>query len=1102
MDPNLEQYKPLAREITRRLLEAWRLKRGYKYRSEKRVTHRKLYLALMKELMHTIGHRNLTEVIQEKVSHFNQNYQTSLSMEEFGDLLSSNYVPPPLGSDPFAGEDGNEDDLFEMGRDEVMDSVEGDKPPDVKDDATHTEVTWLHRLHGYTSNDEESIGSPKDVISQDQLSQLKAISAEESALKIERAVSSEEVTVMDTSDTEIIKSDIRSMFSENEKLRAELEPMLVYRDDPDMHDRIIAAELRGKKFKVSNDGRCPKCSCKKNVFVILDFLFPMGDMPDICNYLIAKGQAVLWSSQDDSHCKDPPTLLCRGKCPADPALCGFNLNWNRTDLESIFFFPDDEEDSKPAAKESAEQSKVCSKDSEIDCQVNTQEESETLSQETGVAAQPDGEDIDDTLKFDEGQVDMVHYKRDVSWVVLDEFTEPNGEADEEEDVLIKTMLALSKAKEDWKQGVAKLWPEESEDEDGDQIKENQGTDKADSAPDKASKQAFAFSWSSYGSNPWAPVDFDKKKSQISASKFLMIATGKAHVPKLLSKDASEDKNVEQETETVSNSASQSESKAVDDVSVTPKETPAVSEALPQSSSSGESAVEKTGSKSETEKKTYTADDYPVSKDGRCPYCESQEVVYIIINEGEEDGKDELPDILQQLLQYNFAYKMPKDENEPPSFQCLKCTYGFNLDWRSTDLEKIFSKKLQGAKNTAVTGNGSSDVSTTHNYQPESTGDYQNYGYPMHSAAAMSAPYQNYYAASMMNAPFYAGMGFPPMPFAPGYYAPHPGYFPPMGYHGYMPYPMETMPHMAPESFRHNVRRGSPFRLNRKVNTSIRNPTMPQKAQPAKEAAAKVSVEKESVAKVEKEKEGSKQDLSAKTEDDAGENTEKVESTEAAQHSEMEEDKTAADKTDQNAPSENKAIDIENSSTSEPTTITLSDLETSTVLLDKSEKPKQAVGSDTVTKEDEAKCLPELSTEPSPPGVNESTTSKPDGHMVLPGEEDSETEKLSLNITINKQEVVHTDDTSADLVIAPEKSSTLDGGGGTTTVVPKRVNEDDELETVKTKLPKLDDDAVGDVTPISEESEKIETKGKKGTKGRGRGRGRGRSRGRGKSAKSK
>ena len=93
-----------------------------------------------------------------------------------------------------------------------------------------SKVTGLHRLHGYTSNDEESIGSLKDIISQDQLSQLKSIRAEESMLKIEQAVASEEVTGMDSSDTEIIKSDIRSMFSENEKLRAELEPMLVYRD--------------------------------------------------------------------------------------------------------------------------------------------------------------------------------------------------------------------------------------------------------------------------------------------------------------------------------------------------------------------------------------------------------------------------------------------------------------------------------------------------------------------------------------------------------------------------------------------------------------------------------------------------------------------------------------------------------------------------------------------------------------------------------------------------------------------------------------------------------------------------------------------------------
>ena len=69
--------------------------------------------------------------------------------------------------------------------------------------------------------------------------------------------------------------------------------------------------------------------------------------------------------------------------------------------------------------------------------------------------------------------------------------------------------------------------------------------------------------------------------------------------------------------------------------------------------------------------------------------------------------------------------------------------------------------------------------------------------------------------------------------------------------------------------------------------------MLQKAQSAKEAAAKVSVEKESVAKVEKE--GSKEDLSAKTEGNTGENTENVGSTEATHYSEVEDDKSAVDK---------------------------------------------------------------------------------------------------------------------------------------------------------------------------------------------------------------
>ena len=53
--------------------------------------------------------------------------------------------------------------------------------------------------------------------------------------------------------------------------------------------------------------------------------------------------------------QDPPTFLCRGKCPADPSKCGFNLNWNKTDLESVFLLPrEDEVEVKEEQKETAE----------------------------------------------------------------------------------------------------------------------------------------------------------------------------------------------------------------------------------------------------------------------------------------------------------------------------------------------------------------------------------------------------------------------------------------------------------------------------------------------------------------------------------------------------------------------------------------------------------------------------------------------------------------------------------------------------------------------------------------------------------------------------
>lgn len=59
-------------------------------------------------------------------------------------------------------------------------------------------------------------------------------------------------------------------------------------------------------------------------------------------------------------------------------------------------------------------------------------------------------------------------------------------------------------------------------------------------------------------------------------------------------------------------------------------------------------------------------------------------------------------VIQKAQDFPLFWKISKwlpfflilDENEPPSFQCLKCTYGFNLDWSSTSLEDIFQEKLK------------------------------------------------------------------------------------------------------------------------------------------------------------------------------------------------------------------------------------------------------------------------------------------------------------------------------------------------------------------------------------------------------------------------
>lgn len=55
-----------------------------------------------------------------------------------------------------------------------------------------------------------------------------------------------------------------------------------------------------------------------------------------------------------------------------------------------------------------------------------------------------------------------------------------------------------------------------------------------------------------------------------------------------------------------------------------------------------------------------ASSYPVSSNGRCPYCDSSDVKYIIMVS--ENTKDtDLPQSLQKLLKRNQAFKMAKGE---------------------------------------------------------------------------------------------------------------------------------------------------------------------------------------------------------------------------------------------------------------------------------------------------------------------------------------------------------------------------------------------------------------------------------------------------------
>ena len=57
------------------------------------------------------------------------------------------------------------------------------------------------------------------------------------------------------------------------------------------------------------------------------------------------------------------------------------------------------------------------------------------------------------------------------------------------------------------------------------------------------------------------------------------------------------------------------------------------------------------------KPAFTAADFPVSKNGACPYCHSTNVVYIILEEGDE--YTELPEMLHRLHMEGKAVKMKR-----------------------------------------------------------------------------------------------------------------------------------------------------------------------------------------------------------------------------------------------------------------------------------------------------------------------------------------------------------------------------------------------------------------------------------------------------------
>ncbi|XP_028398750.1 splicing factor, arginine/serine-rich 15-like isoform X2 [Dendronephthya gigantea] len=206
----------------------------------------------------------------------------------------------------------------------------------------------------------------------------------------------------------------------------------------------------------------------------------------------------------------------------------------------------------------------------------------------------------------------------------------------------------------------------------------------------------------------------------------------------------------------------------------------------------------------------TAANYPVSKDGSCPHCGSTTVRYIILVK--DSTKDiTLPPTLDKLLKMGKAFKMAKGANNPPSFQCCTCTYGFNLDWSKTNLKKIFKLEEESSSNT--TSASSSAVISSSTYQNYTTsypasslqtstyGSYSAYtrpppmGYPAvpQYGYPAPAPLVTQPMTRIIPAPQMAGMAPPPM----AGMAPQPYGVAPIPYAGA---PLQPYPGMAPQPY--------------------------------------------------------------------------------------------------------------------------------------------------------------------------------------------------------------------------------------------------------------------------------------------------------------